>query len=435
MKFSYTLWSPSDTVRDVAESLGIVNLPEDVAKALAMDIEYRIHELLEQALKFMRHGKRTHLTTSDISHAMRVLNVEPLYGYDSSRPVRFREAILGPGQTLYYIDDDVVDFEKIINMPLPKVPREVSFTAHWLAIEGVQPSIPQNPAPSDVTKPAGQSSMLPAGEVEVKPLVKHALSKELQLYFDRVIAALTEESDDSAMKTAALNSLRNDAGLHQLVPYFIQFAAEKITNNLGNASLLYLILQVLHALVTNPTIFIEPYIHSIMPLILTLLVAKKIGSPQPGSLEHFEVRDFASSILQYICTQYGDSYHTLKPRVTRTLFKAFMDNKKPLGTHYGAISGLTSIGPEVVRVVVLGNLREWSKVIGHQSGISQPEKARLGKVVVEALRALVDKEMTTISEVSAEGLARFRDIVGDDVAALVQAEHDGDDIIKAIIQG
>jgi transcription initiation factor TFIID subunit 6 len=76
MKYSYTLWSPSDTVRDVAESLGIVNLPEDVGKALAMDIEYRINELLEQATKFMKHSKRTNLTTADISHALRVLNIE-----------------------------------------------------------------------------------------------------------------------------------------------------------------------------------------------------------------------------------------------------------------------------------------------------------------------------------------------------------------------
>ena len=35
---------------------------------------------------------------------------------------------------------------KLINAPLPRVPREVAFTAHWLAVEGVQPSIAQNPS-------------------------------------------------------------------------------------------------------------------------------------------------------------------------------------------------------------------------------------------------------------------------------------------------
>lgn len=76
IKYSHTLWSPSDTVKDVAEVLGISNLPDDVAKSLAMEVEYRIHEVVEQAMKSMRHSRRTTLTTNDISHALRVLNVE-----------------------------------------------------------------------------------------------------------------------------------------------------------------------------------------------------------------------------------------------------------------------------------------------------------------------------------------------------------------------
>ncbi|KAK9235781.1 hypothetical protein V1525DRAFT_408899 [Lipomyces kononenkoae] len=433
VKYSYTLWSPSDTVRDVAESLGIVNLPEDVAKALAMDIEYRINEVLEQATKFMRHSKRTNLTTADISHAFKALNVEPLYGYDSSRPVRMREAILGPGQTLYYIDDDEVDFEKIINMPLPKVPREVSFTAHWLAIEGVQPAIPQNPLPAESrTSMAAGSGSTPA-EVEVKPLVKHALSKELQLYFERVVAILTEDSSNATMKNAVLNSLANDPGLHQLIPYFIQFVAEKIRLNLKDASMLYLMLEVLHRLLTNPTIFIEPYIHSVMPPILTLLVGKRLGSSQSSNEEHYKVRDFAASLLQQVCTQYGDTYHTLKPRVTRTLLKAFMDSSKSIGTQYGALSGLRAIGQEVVRVLVLGNLKDWAVVISSASSVTEEDKSRLGKAVLEALRSLVDPEFATIDEISDADKEKFTEYVGPEVASLVFEVEDSEAIVKAVL--
>jgi hypothetical protein len=35
---------------------------------------------------------------------------------------------LGPGQPLFYIEDEEVDFEKLINAPLPKVPRDMTFT-------------------------------------------------------------------------------------------------------------------------------------------------------------------------------------------------------------------------------------------------------------------------------------------------------------------
>jgi histone H3/H4 len=124
-----SLWN-QDTIRDVSESVGISNISDEVANNLAMDVEYRIHQVLQEATKYMRHAKRFILTTSDVLHALRVLNVEPLYGYDCPRPLRYGEASIGPAQPVFYVEDEEVDFEKLINAPLPKVPRDVMFTGN-----------------------------------------------------------------------------------------------------------------------------------------------------------------------------------------------------------------------------------------------------------------------------------------------------------------
>ena len=121
------LWNP-DNVKDVAESLGISQLGDDALRSLSQDVEYRIGQVIIEALRHMRAGNRTILTVQDMSQALKVLDVEPLYGYESTRPLRYGEASLGPGQPLFYIEDEEVDFEKLINAPLPKVPRDSNFT-------------------------------------------------------------------------------------------------------------------------------------------------------------------------------------------------------------------------------------------------------------------------------------------------------------------
>ncbi|KAG0032128.1 hypothetical protein BGZ81_011617 [Podila clonocystis] len=373
---------PSSTIKDIAESVGIPNLKDDVATSLAQDVEYRIHEIVQEAMKFMRHGKRTKLTVDDINNALRVRNVEPLYGFSSADPTRFKRTTAGSTSTgqqeLFFVEDEELDFETILSAPLPKVPLDVTYTAHWLAIEGVQPAIVQNPTPSDAKSdlfnkrikldqssqpvtPGIKSGAQPTatGAAEVQPLVKHVLSKELQMYYERITSAVL--SQDEILRATAISSLQNDPGLHQLLPYFVQLVAEKVTQNIRNIFVLEVMMAMIRAILDNNNLFVEPYLHQLMPTVLTCVVGKRLGeSPQE---DHWTLRSIATDIILSICTKYGSSYHTLQPRVTRTLLRAFLDPEKPLTTHYGAILGLTRLGNEVFKTLVVPNLKTYSSLI------------------------------------------------------------------------
>lgn len=120
------LWN-SDNVKDVAESLGISKLGEEELRTLSQDVEYRIGQIIIESLRYMRASKRSDMVVDDVSEALRTLNVEPLFGYITNRPLKYGEASLG-SQALYYVEDEEQEFEKMINYPLPKIPRDSTFT-------------------------------------------------------------------------------------------------------------------------------------------------------------------------------------------------------------------------------------------------------------------------------------------------------------------
>ena len=67
---------PKESIKVLAEQVGIVGLSDEVAAAVVSDVEYRLREVVQESLKFMKHAKRCKLTTTDINDALRLRNVE-----------------------------------------------------------------------------------------------------------------------------------------------------------------------------------------------------------------------------------------------------------------------------------------------------------------------------------------------------------------------
>lgn len=98
----------------------------------------------------MRHGKRKRMTTYDIDHSLKVRNIEPTYGFYAKDHIPFRFAS-GGGRELHFVEEKEIDLNEIVSMTggqaWPKLPLEITLRAHWLCIDGVQPTIPENPPP------------------------------------------------------------------------------------------------------------------------------------------------------------------------------------------------------------------------------------------------------------------------------------------------
>lgn len=357
---------PKETIEVIAQSVGINNLSVDAALTLAPDVEYRMRELMQEAIKCMRHSRRTILTTDDVDTALSIRNVEPVYGFASGDPLRFKRAV--GHMDLFYIEDKDVDFKDIIEAPLPKAPLDTSIMCHWLAIEGVQPAIPENAPVEVITVPNGnrpehKDEGLP---IDIKLPVQHVLSRELQLYFDK-ISELAIRGSETILFKEALVSLATDAGLHPLVPYFTCFIADEVARGLGDFNLLFALMRLVRSLLKNPHIQIEPYLHQLMPSVVSCLVAKRLGNRLADN--HWELRDFAAKLVASICKRFGHAYSNLQPRLTRTLVNAFLDPKRAITQHYGAIQGLAALGPNVVRHLILPNLGPYIELLEHEMSL------------------------------------------------------------------
>jgi transcription initiation factor TFIID subunit 6 len=222
----------------------------------------------------------------------------------------------------------------------------------------------------------------------VKPLVKHILSSEIQLYFERITTAILEDRHEET-RNAAFNSVRTDPGLHQLVPYFIQFIADKITHHSRELFTLTQMLNLAHALLQNQSLFIEPYIGALVPTVLTCLVGKHLGSQSDPVPAVFALRDLAASLVIEVARKHSKQSTTLKPRLARTLLKAFLDPNRSLGAHYGAIMGLQGlVGSEGLRLLILPNLKEYDAVL--REGLADEAKRPETEMVALALLRAVD---------------------------------------------
>ncbi|EFO25376.1 hypothetical protein LOAG_03111 [Loa loa] len=387
-------------VKVVAESVGIAGLPDVCASQIAVQTTYAVKMVIEHAKKFAVHGRRKRVTAEDIDSALAMDGYPPLFGFTVKEGLPFRFAG-SMGRDLFVTDDRDVEITPVVNAPAAKLPLETNIKSHWLVIDGVQPAVPENPAPvvqketpvvvaiEKATVDTGLSILSKAHrglqqteQVQIKTTSTHALSVEQQVFFKEITEAIM--GSDDTRRTEALYSLQTDAGLQQLLPRFSVAIVEGVRCNIvqHNLAILIYLMRMIQSLANNPALSLERCLHELLPSVLSCILSRQLCA-RPETDNHWALREFSSRLLANICRSYKISH--LRSRVTQVLAQVWRDENCTLAALYGSLYALNELGVDTVHSVVI------------------PRAAQLHN----DLRRVMSNKPNTVDKLAAEKLQNF----------------------------
>ena len=380
-----------------AESIGIKSLDNEIIDYLNVEIEEKIKLILSQAQKFIRISKRKTLKVDDLGHSLKLYNIEEPIGYDSYSMTDYEKIENVKG--LWRMKQNVIDIEDYLTKPMAIYPMQPFPHFYWFAIEGKRPNIPENFIRNEnqsqennkmeeeplVNNQQKNDNNANNNEETIKKLneendqennnqneivmeepkeeekkishVIHNISKELQIFFENFKQRFQNEingnnnnhylylSKDMQM---SINIIKTNPGIVELVPYIINFLMTTFENYSSDVKICHCILHFINSIINNKSFFLEPYLHQILMLVLSLILYENDKTNLLYLDPTLRLKFYAIKILEQIISTYSIKYHELQFQLVQIFMDNIDFNQKEKVNYlkiFGAVEGLKMLGP------------------------------------------------------------------------------------------
>lgn len=257
---------------------------------------------------------------------------------------------------------------------MPPCPIKPQIALHWLAVQGIQPSVPENPL------------IVSAEAIEKLP---SSIPKELQYLYARMSGILLAAEDGKSVQSVC-RVLEADGGIQDLVPYFSKFFYSQIKLHTKKLQVTRVMIRAIRALNENPSVSLEAHLQQLLPAIFTCVVSAKLSVVTEE--DHWSLRDAAADLIAMVAHKYAAKFPDLISRICKTYTDALTADKA-LATVYGGIVGLRALGAHITKTVLLDHLQ---LISAHLEGVEDSKKAEQRYAVDmcrEALRVTLGKYM------------------------------------------
>lgn len=162
-------------------------------------------------------------------------------------------------------------------------------------------STPQCHLHSPISPPHPSTSPPPHNHLSFTTPYPHITNDiPAQVYFKTLTEACV--GNDENARNNALMTIKNDKALDPLLPHLMHFIAEGIRLNImyQNLAVLIYLVRIVRSLVDNPHVNLDPYLHRILPALLSVVLCGNICL-NPITDNHFALRKFAGKVVNSIC--------------------------------------------------------------------------------------------------------------------------------------